>query len=125
MQRRRIRHLPVTVGGVLIGILSDRDILVRARLNELGKLEVPNDPVSVGMTRDPETCEMDVPVSELAARMIEMKIDALPVIGPHRRLLGLVTSTDLLRLLRNQTPPARRLPFDFRLYHGEVVEELA
>jgi CBS domain-containing protein len=45
--------------------------------------------------------------------MAEEKIDAIPVVrGLH--LVGLVTSTDLLRLLV-QRDEARPLPFNFRL----------
>lgn len=122
MQRRRVRHLPVVQGGALIGIISDRDILLRARLDEAGRVEVPNDPVALAMNPKVETCTVDVAIGDLAGRMIERKIDAIPVVGKENHLIGLVTSTDLLRLLIRQTPPTRRLPFDYRVYQGEVVE---
>ena len=125
MQRRRVRHLPVVQAGALVGILSDRDILLRAQIDASGLIEVPPDPVALAMNSKVETCTVDVAIGELAGRMIELKIDAIPVVGEARHLIGLVTSTDLLRLLRDQTPPTRRLPFDYRVYQGEVVEGLA
>lgn len=125
MRRRRVRHLPVVQAGALIGILSDRDILLRARLDEAGLIEVPVDPVALAMNSNVVTCTADAAIGDLAGRMIELKIDAIPVVGESRRLIGLVTSTDLLRLLREQTPPTRRLPFDYRVYQGEVMEGIA
>jgi acetoin utilization protein AcuB len=118
MTRKRIRHLPVVQAGALLGILSDRDVLARASLRKDGSLSVPDDPVAVAMTPAPITCEPTTSVAELARIMTEQKVDAVPVLsGP--RLVGLVTSTDLLLLLVG-LHEARPLPFEFR-----VVEEQA
>ena len=118
MERKRIRHLPVVHGGVLLGILSDRDVLARGMLHENGAFEVSNDPVALTMTPAPITCEPTTSVAELARIMTERKIDAVPVLRGSR-LVGLVTSTDLLLLLV-KADEARPIPFEFR-----VVEELA
>jgi acetoin utilization protein AcuB len=118
MDRRRIRHLPVVHGGVLLGILSDRDVLARSVLRADGSLEVPDDPVALAMTPSPITCEPSTSVAELARLMTERKIDAVPVLR-GTRLVGLVTSTDLLLLLV-RADEARPLPFEFH-----VVEEQA
>jgi acetoin utilization protein AcuB len=118
MERRRIRHLPVVQAGVLLGIVSDRDVLARARLREDGSLEVPEDPVALAMTSAPITCEPTTSVAELARIMTERKIDAVPVLRGSR-LVGLVTSTDLLLLLVG-VQEARPLPFDF-----QIIEEQA
>ncbi len=115
MSRERIRHLPVVHAGVLIGIISDRDILARSTLDENEVLRVPPD-LRVGevMTPSPlETCESSTDVADLARTMTEKKIDAMPVMNGNR-LVGLVTSTDLLLLLIGREE-ARPLPFDFRL----------
>ena len=118
MQRRSIRHLPVVQAGVLLGILSDRDVLARATLREDGSLDVPDQQVALAMTPAPITCEPATTVAELARIMTERKIDAVPVLRGSQ-LVGLVTSTDLLLLLV-ATHEARPLPFRFR-----VVEEHA
>ena len=119
MNRHRIRHLPVAQGGALIGILSDRDVLARATLRADGSLDVPNVPVATAMTLAPVTCEPSTSVAELARIMTERKIDAVPVLRGSR-LVGLVTSTDLLLLLVG-VHEARPLPFDFRVVEEEFA----
>jgi CBS domain-containing protein len=59
------------------------------------------------------TCEESTDVSELVHVMTERKIDAVPVVR-GLRLVGLVTTTDLLLLLLD-SEEARPLPYDFRL----------
>jgi acetoin utilization protein AcuB len=119
MERERIRHLPVVQGGALLGILSDRDVLARATLRDNGSLEVPRDPVALAMTPAPITCEPTTSVAELARVMTERKIDAGPVLRGSR-LVGLVTSTDLLLLLVG-ADEARPLPFEFRVFEEQVA----
>jgi acetoin utilization protein AcuB len=112
MQRRRIRHLPVVRGGALIGILSDRDILLRAHI-EGDAVRVPKDAVALAMTSIPISCDADDTVATVARIMIEEKIDAVPIVR-GLRLIGLVTSTDLLELLLTYEE-ARPLPYQFNL----------
>ena len=115
MKRERIRHIPIVRAGALFGMLSDRDVLVRGTLSKDGKLEVPEGIVSgEAMTPPPlHTCEPTTDVVDLARLMTEEKIDAVPVVR-GLRLVGLVTSTDLMQLLIRQDE-ARPLPFDFEL----------
>ena len=116
MQRERIRHLPVVQAGALLGILSDRDILVRASLSRDGKVIVDNR-VLVGsaMTPAPFVCGETTDVEELVKLMTEKKIDAVPVVSSSDRLVGLVTSTDLMLLLLERNG-ARALPFDYHIH---------
>lgn len=118
MMRSNIRHLPVTASGALVGMLSDRDLLLAAVVDENGRLQFPDRPVATLMTPSPLTCEASTSVSDLAKRMIEEKIDALPVMSGSK-LVGLVTSTDLLQLLVDREEH-RVLPFRFELRDIEV-----
>jgi acetoin utilization protein AcuB len=117
MKGRRIRHMPVTRAGLLLGIVSDRDVLLAASTNDAGDVVVPAIPVGAVMTPSPITCEPSTSVADLARIMTERKIDAVPVLGPSGRLVGLVTSTDLLLLLIGQDA-ARPLPFEFEVEEG-------
>lgn len=120
MQRKRIRHLPVVAGGVLLGMLSDRDVLLRARMLDDGAVLVPPTNCGAAMTPSPMTCEVDATVDQVVRVMTERKIDAIPVVAGSGRLVGLVTTTDLLLLLINPGE-ARPLPFTFQL--EELGEE--
>ena len=118
MTRERIRHLPVVRAGALIGMLSDREVLAHATIGKDGHIEVPAH-VMVGdaMTPTPlDTCKQDAPVADLICTMIVKKVDAVAVVQ-GLRLVGLVTSTDLLSLLLQREPRGATdpLPFEFHL----------
>ena len=95
MQKHRIRRLPVVdAGGVVTGIVAERDLLHAAD-------RYLNSPVDVAriMTRHVVTVGDATPVVDAAIMMIERKIGGLPVVDPGRRLLGIITETDLLKAL--------------------------
>lgn len=121
MQRHRVRHLLVVSGGSLVGILSDRDVLLRASLADDGAVVVPLGPVAAAMTMKPILCEVDASVASIAALMIERRLDAVPIVSAGDSLVGLVTSTDLLALLADRAP-TERLPFEFRQLREHAEE---
>ncbi len=90
---KNVNHLPVVdEKGRLIGIVTSWDIAKAVAMGRLGKVEEV-------MTRKVITATPDEPV-ELAARKMERyNISALPVVDAKRRVLGMVTSEDLSKLL--------------------------
>jgi CBS domain-containing protein len=114
MSRKHFRHLPVVSGRTLVGILSDRDILVRATM-ERGTISVPDMPVAEAATPWPHVCALDTDVCDVVRLMTENKIDAVPVVDGGNQLVGLVTSTDLLLLLISLEEAKVPLPFMFQL----------
>jgi CBS domain-containing protein len=106
-QRFSFHHLPVLDGRRLVGMVSQRDILQatvsgvdrtpaalarearfleRTFVRDLMKTRVltarPSDTVAVA-----------------AGRMLDSRVDALPVVDERNELIGIVTSHDLLRLM--------------------------
>jgi CBS domain-containing protein len=95
MQKHRIRRLPVVdAGGLLTGIVAERDLLVAADRY----LSSPVDVARI-MTRQVVTVGDTTPVVDAAMLMIERKIGGLPVVDSSRKLLGIITETDLLKAL--------------------------
>ena len=112
--RERIRHLPVVDHGQLVGIISDRDLLLAGEADAgADDLVFPSKTVAEILTPRPITCSPATTVAEAARMMIDKKIDALPVVSGGK-LVGLVTSTDLLMLLLERAPECA-LPFDFHV----------
>ena len=112
LAKERIRHLPVTgPGGVLAGIVTDRDIRLNlpSRATSLSAQEISHllSRLTVGeiMTRSVVTIGPDRPVREGAQLMLDHKIGALPVLDDGR-LIGIITETDLVRAFVRATAPA-------------------
>lgn len=119
MQKLHVRHLPVVSGGRLAGIVSDRDLLVRAVRFHDGSLEFPEITAGEAMSLCPVSCNLNTGISALAGLMIDRHIDALPIVEVDGSLLGLVTSTDLLELLRTREVVGEELPFAFTLKRAD------
>jgi acetoin utilization protein AcuB len=102
MDNARIRHVLVTLGGDLLGIVTDRDIRLnmpsQATSLSVWELNYLLAKVTVGevMTRSLITIGPDLDARDAAQVMLDHKIGALPVID-DRKLIGIVTETDLLR----------------------------
>jgi CBS domain-containing protein len=101
MRLGRIRHLPVTSAGEVVGILSQRD-LFRAAISSLLQLDrsaeqafLAKVPVRAMMTPAPVTVGPEESVRAAVRLMLERKIGCLPVVEDGR-LVGLVSETDCL-----------------------------
>jgi CBS domain-containing protein len=117
MKNGQFRHVPIAdAEGVLIGILSDRDVL--RYLPFVGGQRLPGTDVFRSSlfhvdTRDPS---LKLPVTSIMTRNVthirenciyynavkmlyELKISCLPVVDEDKKLQGIVTVTDIMRAL--------------------------
>lgn len=105
MEEKHIRHLPLVAEGVLVGILTDRDVKRHMSAAFRTDHEKAEDRASMlvtvadVMTRDPHSVHPDTPLKDVVKAMIEHKFGAVPVVDAARRPVGIITSIDLLRLL--------------------------
>ena len=95
--KHSFRHFAVVDGYRLVGVISDRDILrVLARARDW-----QNTTVSQFMMRDLVTVRPDTLISVAVREMLSKRINCLPVVDDRGDLQGIVTSTDLLSILRS------------------------
>ena len=100
MRKQGFSRLPVTRGGKLVGIVTDRDMIrvspspattlsvfeVNYLLSKLTLKDV--------MTKDPMTVAPEATLEEAAVLMRDNEVGALPVVE-HGKLLGIITESDV------------------------------
>ncbi len=102
MLEKRIRHLLVTDGPKLLGIVTDRDIRLNlpSPATSLSVWEInyllARMTLSSVMTQNVVVVESGREATEAAQVMLDNKIGALPVVD-RGHLVGIITETDLLR----------------------------
>ena len=86
-----VGSLPVSENERLAGMLTDRDVTLRAVAKGLG----PDTPVAKVMTADIKHCRDDEDVSAVATRMAELGVRRLPVIDADKRVVGIVALSNI------------------------------
>src|SRR3954468_23320845 len=92
MQHLNVGSLPVCDGDRLVGMITDRDITVRAVAEGH---DPETDQVADVMTPGVTYCLEDQEVEEAARLMNEKQIRRLPVLNRQKRLVGIVSLGDL------------------------------
>lgn len=103
LDSRDIHHLPVTVDGVLVGILTSADLLkldiFKGKAATLASIKVEQ-----VMESDPVTLDVFADLIDVAAKLSHGSFHALPVVEADNVLVGIVTSTDLINHVLMQVP---------------------
>lgn len=132
MKTNDIHLLPVLDGEKLSGIITDRD-LKRASASDATALEMyeliyllSKIRVSDIMTRKIITLAPDTTVEEAAEVLLKQKISGAPVVDDAGRLLGVITKSDLFRMLIALTGlPNRGIQFALKVKNRpDVIPEL-
>jgi len=85
--------LPVAENDRLVGMITDRDIAVRAVAEGL-----PADtPISEIMSHEVLYCYEDQALDDVARNMGQVQVRRLPVVNRDKRLVGIVSFADLAR----------------------------
>jgi acetoin utilization protein AcuB len=108
MGKRRIRHLLVVKDGLLIGIVTDRDIRSNlpspATSLSVWEMNYLLDRLTIAevMTRVVLTIGPDREALEAARIMVDHKIGGMPVLD-GTRVVGIITETDFVRAVATGT----------------------
>lgn len=90
MIRNNIGGIPVVENGKLVGIITQRDILL-ARGYEIGRLSVRH-----LMTKDVITATPETPLKEVLGIMLDKRIERIPVVEDGK-LVGLIVHSKILK----------------------------
>lgn len=83
--------LPVGENDRLVGMITDRDIAVRAVARDKG----PDTPVREVMTAEVKYCFIDDDVDDIAQNMAYLKVRRLPVLNAQKRIVGILSLGDV------------------------------
>ena len=105
MNEHFIRRLPVVNEGKLVGIVTKGD-LREAQPSDATSLTIwelnyllADLTVDKIMTRDVLTIHPDAPLIDAAEIMLNEKISGLPVVDEHRHLIGIISESDIFRMV--------------------------
>ena len=102
----RIRHIPVVEDGRLVGLLSERDLMGAATTEIFGLKQKRKSAllktvlIKDVMQKRVITVKPDTPIKDAAQLMADKKVGCVPVVSAEA-LVGLVTTTDILRYVEN------------------------
>lgn len=85
--------LPVAENDRLVGMLTDRDIAVRA----VAQGKSADTPVREIMTREVLYCFEDEDLDDVSSNMAKVKVRRMPVVNRDKRLVGIISFGDLAR----------------------------
>jgi len=107
MKRRGFRHIPVTsMHGTLVGMVSDRDLLrhVPELITMANTSQAAQRRLAEIMTSRVISATPTTDIREIARVLLDEQIHAIPILDGDRRLVGILSTHDLLRGIANYGP---------------------
>lgn len=105
MNNNQIRRLPVMQDGRLVGIVTRGDVR-GAEASDATSLSIwelhyliAKIKIQEIMTENPVTISQDATIGEAARVMLDYKISGLPVVDEQGRLVGIITESDIFRIV--------------------------
>jgi CBS domain-containing protein len=105
LTKERIHHLPIVENGILVGLVSSRDLVRILREAKAGGSESVDEVLDrtsslrKAMSTDLVTLRPDDPVERAIDLIADGHIHSLLVLDAGRHLVGILTDTDLLDYL--------------------------
>lgn len=91
--------LPVGENDRLVGVVTDRDIAIRA----VAQHRSPDTPVREVMSKEVLYCYDDESIEHVAKNMGDNQVRRLPVVNRDKRLVGIVSFADVSRSAKPRT----------------------
>lgn len=105
MKQKNIKLLPVIKGDDLVGVVTDRD-LKKASASDATSLDVhellyliTKIKIKDIMVENPVTVPEDFTIEETADILLAKKISGVPVLGKTGKIVGVITKSDLFRVI--------------------------
>ncbi|HMN51271.1 MAG: CBS domain-containing protein [Xanthobacteraceae bacterium] len=93
MDKNDCGSLPVGEADRLVGMITDRDIVIRAVAAGLPA----STPIRDVMTKEMKYCHENDDIEDVARNMGEVQMRRLPVLNAEKRIVGIVSIGDLAR----------------------------
>jgi acetoin utilization protein AcuB len=114
LKKHNIRTLPVMKNDKLVGIVTDRD-LKKASASDATSLEIhellyliSSIKIKDIMTKNPITVPLDYTIEETAEILLKHKISGVPVIDPENDITGIITKSDIFKIIISLTGAERK-----------------
>lgn len=114
MRENKVRRLPVVEDNKLVGIITIGDVreaspsdATTLSIWELNYLWAQLTVEKI-MTRNVMTVKLETPIVDAAELMLEHKVSGLPVVDDNGNLVGVITESDIFRMLvRSRAPKVK------------------
>lgn len=108
----RFRHVPIinSTNGMLVGLISDRDLLRESVSNSetfidwMKESDQKSKCIGDFMTKKLLTAQLDDRLEDIARAMLLERIGCILVLDNEQKLTGIITRSDILRLLMTRAP---------------------